>query len=162
MMNNQMNQIQFNKTFSGDDFVGIKYNKDNISIYLPLGYNPSIIEQMDDKEKKINILLLLRSIGLIKGKKNFDANFDDSTGDNKEIPFNSIWWIISDYISNGIFQDIEKEYKQGINSGKIKAKRYDSVKDMMNDLLSADCAVVKHIYTSFFPLCLYDRKTGVR
>ena len=57
MMNNQMNQIQFNKTFSGDDFVGIKYNKDNISIYLPLGYNPSIIEQMDDKEKKHTIYI---------------------------------------------------------------------------------------------------------
>lgn len=154
MMNNQMNQIQFNKTFSGDDFVGIKYNKDNISIYLPLGYNPSIIEQMDDKEKKINILLLLRSIGLIKGKKNFDANFDNSTGDNKEIPFNSFWWIISDYITNGIFQDIEKEYKQGINSGKINWKRtlnsehyftknrvvftnpYYETKQQINDLIS--------------------------
>ena len=92
-MNNQMNQIQFYKTFSGDDFVGIKYGKDNISIYLPLGYNPSLFEQMNDKEKKINILLLLRSIGLIKGKKSYNATFDEYSGDNKEIPFNSFLWI---------------------------------------------------------------------
>ena len=69
MMNNQMNQIQFNKTFSGDDFVGIKYNKDNISIYLPLGYNPSIIEQMDDKEKTVGAILkdALKRLGVTIG-----------------------------------------------------------------------------------------------
>lgn len=122
-MNNQMNQIQFSKSYLEDDFVGIKYDKNNITICLPLGYNLPMFEQMSDKEKKINILLLLRSIGITKSKNVFDTQFDNSSGDNKEVPFNSFLWLISDYISNGIFQDIEKEYKQRINSGKINWKR---------------------------------------
>lgn len=122
-MNNQMNQIQFSKSYLEDDFVGIKYDKNNITICLPLGYNLAMFEQMSAKEKKINILLLLRSIGITKSKNVFDTQFDNSSGDNKEVPFNSFLWLISDYISNGIFQDIEKEYKQRINSGKINWKR---------------------------------------
>ena len=111
-MNNQMNQIQFSKSYLEDDFVGIKYDKNNITICLPLGYNLPMFEQMSDKEKKINILLLLRSIGITKSKNVFDTQFDNSSGDNKEVPFNSFLWLISDYISNGIFQDIEKENKK--------------------------------------------------
>lgn len=122
-MSSQMNQIQFNNTFSGDDFVGIKYEKDNIVINLPLGYSPSQFEKMSDKDKKLNILMLLRSISIVKGNKHFNTKFDSHIGDDKEIPFNSYLWIISDYLNNGIFQDIEKEYKQGINSGKINWKR---------------------------------------
>lgn len=122
-MNDQMNQIQFNKSYLEDDFVGIKYEKNNVTICLPLGFNPTLFEQMSDKDKKTNILLLLRSIGITKSKNVFDAQFDNIIGDSKEIPFNSFLWIISDYINNGIFQDIEKEYKQKINSGKINWKR---------------------------------------
>lgn len=122
-MNNQMNKIQFNKSYLEDDFVGIKYEKNNISICLPLGYDLSLFDSMSDKEKKVNILLLLRSIGITKSKNLYDTQFDSTIGDNKEVPFNSFLWIISDYINNGVFQDIEKEYKQKINSGKINWKR---------------------------------------
>lgn len=122
-MNNQMSQIQFKRSYLEDDFVGIKYEKNNIFICLPLGYDVSLLEQMDDKEKKLNILLLLRSIGITKSKNIFKAEFADSIGENNEVPFNSFLWVISNYINNGIFQDIEKEYKQKINSGKINWKR---------------------------------------
>lgn len=105
-MNNQMNKIQFNKSYLEDDFVGIKYEKNNISICLPLGYDLSLFDSMSDKEKKVNILLLLRSIGITKSKNLYDTQFDSTIGDNKEVPFNSFLWIISDYINNGVFQDI--------------------------------------------------------
>lgn len=118
-----MSQIRFSKSYLEDDFVGIKYEKNSISICLPLGYDVPLFEQMSDKEKKVNILLLLRSVGITKSRDNYGAQFDNSIGDNKEMPFNSFLWIISDYINNGIFQDIEKEYKQKINSGKINWKR---------------------------------------
>ena len=49
-MNNQMNKIQFNKSYLEDDFVGIKYEKNNISICLPLGYDLSLFDSMSDKE----------------------------------------------------------------------------------------------------------------
>lgn len=122
-MNNQMNQIQFKRSYLEDNFVGIKYEKNNIFICLPLGYNISLLEQMSDKDKKTNILLLLRSIGITKSKSISKTKLDDLIGENNGIPFNSFLWIISDYINNGIFQDLEKEYKQKLNSGKINWKR---------------------------------------
>ena len=122
-MSNQMNQIQFNESYLEDDFVGIKFDKKNITICLPLGADVSLFKEMDDKEKRINILLLLRSIGIVKSRNLFETQLDNISGENKEIPFNSFLWIISDYINNGLFQDVEKEYKQRINTGKINWKK---------------------------------------
>lgn len=122
-MNNQMSQIHYRKSYEDGNFVGIKYNKENITINLPIGFDASLFQEMNDKDKKLNILLLLRSISLVNSNNSSTTEFDESDGKSQEIPFNSFLWIMSDYINNGIFQDIEKEYKQKINSGKINWKK---------------------------------------
>ena len=122
-MNSQMKELQFSQSYLEDDFVCIKYDKSNITICLPLGCDLNFFENMNDKDKKSNILILLKSIGLTKSKNYLDTQLGDRSGNNKEIPFNSFMWMISDYINNGIFQDVEKEYKQKINSGKINWKK---------------------------------------
>lgn len=132
-MNNQMKKVQFSQSYLEDDFVGIKFDKKNITICLPIGYDLDLFKDMSDKDKKSNILILLRSIGIIKNKKYLDTRFDNMSGDNREIPFNSFMWMISDYINNGVFQDVEKEYKQKINSGKINWKKTLSSEHFFTD-----------------------------
>ena len=118
-MNNGLEQVEFKSTTVSDGFVGLRYKKDKIHIYLPLGYN---ITHNNNMELRSDILLLLKSITLVKSYDNTKTDFGFDIGNKEEMPFNSFLWIISDYLTNGLYQEIEKKYTQN-GHGKINWKR---------------------------------------
>ena len=117
-------KVDFKKSYEEDNFVGLKYQKNKINIYLPLGYDITVFKTDQDlnSSQKVDLLLLLKTISLVKNSYNSKTDFGDDTGDNNEIPFNSFIWMISDYFNNGLYQEIDKRYAQKAH-GKINWKR---------------------------------------
>ena len=120
-----MMKIIFNKSENRNGFVGIKYGKDNLTIYLPYGFEiENINDEVDeiDSELKNKLSKLLNSISIVNSIERENEVFGSSTGDEIETPFNSFIWIINDYLNNGFYTEIEKIYKQNSN-GKINWKK---------------------------------------
>lgn len=117
-------KVDFKKSYEEDNFVGLKYQKNKINIYLPLGYDMTVFKTDQDlnSSQKVDLLLLLKTISLVKSLYNSKTDFGEDTGDNNEIPFNSFIWMISDYFNNGLYQEIDKRYAQKAH-GKINWKR---------------------------------------
>ncbi|MCI6712418.1 MAG: LlaJI family restriction endonuclease [Clostridium sp.] len=118
-------KIIFNKSENRNGFVGIKYGKDNLTIYLPYGLEiENINDEVDeiDSELKNKLSKLLNSISIVNSIERENEVFGSSTGDEIETPFNSFIWIINDYLNNGFYTEIEKIYKQNSN-GKINWKK---------------------------------------
>lgn len=117
-------KVKFKNSYDEDNFVGIKYQKNIINIFLPLGYDLNFFKTEKDlnSEQKVDLLLLLNTISLVKSSYNSKTDFGDDTGDNNEIPFDSFMWLISDYFNNGLYQEIDKRYVQK-SHGKINWKR---------------------------------------
>lgn len=117
--------VQFINSYTEDNFVGLKYKKDTINIYLPLGYEinrTSENNEISSIELKTRILLLLKSISLVRSYDKSKNAFGQNVGENKEIPFNSFLWLINDYFNNGLYQEIDKKYTKK-NQGKINWKK---------------------------------------
>lgn len=119
-MNNRYNlrSFCFNASNYGDDgFVGLNFENNERKIVFPLGY--AIPE--DDNECRKSILSLLRILSFSKANF-FTSNFGINDGEFFELPVNSYLWVINDFLSNGIYYDIEKSYVQNQN-GKINWKK---------------------------------------
>lgn len=117
-------KVIFKNGYEEDNFVGLKYRKDKVHIFLPIGYNKDEFntEYELSPKQKVDLLLLLKTITLAKKLNNEKTDFGNNNGNNDEIPYNSLIWIISDYFNNGLYQEIEKKYsKKG--HGKINWKK---------------------------------------
>ncbi len=116
-MKNNLRDLCHNVTDNDDTFVGIRYEEEKVNICFPLGY------QIPDsaKECKNSIFDLISVINLVKSEKN-DIEYSEIRGESYEIPLNSYIWLIKDYLTNGLYYDLEKSYKSKIN-GKINWKR---------------------------------------
>lgn len=107
-------KVIFKNGYEEDNFVGLKYKKDQINVFLPVGYNKQVFSTDDElsSEQKIDLLLLLKTVALVKSLNNEKTDFGDNIGNNDEVPYNSFIWIISDYFNNGLYQEIDKKYSQ--------------------------------------------------
>lgn len=117
-------KVIFKNGYEGDNFVGLKYKKDKINVFLPIGYNKDYFNTDEElsSEQKVDLLLLLKTITLVKNSNNEKTDFGDDIGNNDEVPYNSLIWIINDYFNNGLYQEIEKKYSQK-SQGKINWKK---------------------------------------
>ena len=117
-------KVIFKNGYEEDNFVGLKYKKDQINVFLPVGYNKQVFSTDDElsSEQKIDLLLLLKTVALVKSLTNEKTDFGDNIGNNDEVPYNSFIWIISDYFNNGLYQEIDKKYPQK-GHGKINWKK---------------------------------------
>ncbi len=117
-------KVIFKNGYEEDNFVGLKYKKDQINVFLPIGYNKQVFSTDDElsSEQKIDLLLLLKTVALVKSLNNEKTDFGDNIGNNDEVPYNSFIWIISDYFNNGLYQEIDKKYSQK-GHGKINWKK---------------------------------------
>ena len=105
------NKVIFKNGYEEDNFVGLKYKKDKVYIFLPIGYNKEVFNTEDEltSKQKVDLLLLLKTINLVKNFNNEKTDFGDDVGNNNEIPYNSFIWLIRDYFNNGLYQEIEKK-----------------------------------------------------
>ncbi len=117
-------KVIFKNGYEEDNFVGLKYKKDQINVFLPIGYNKQVFSTDNElsSEQKIDLLLLLKTVTLVKSLNNEKTDFGDDIGNNDEVPYNSLIWIISDYFNNGLYQEIDKKYSQK-GHGKINWKK---------------------------------------
>lgn len=117
-------KIVFKNGYEEDNFVGIKYKKDKVYIYLPIGYDKEIfnVEKELSLKQKTDLLLFLKTVNLVKSLYNEKTELGINSGENNEIPYNSFLWLINDYFNNGLYQEVEKRYFQK-SHGKINWKR---------------------------------------
>ena len=90
-----LSELCINVEDTNDSFVGVKYNKGNIQIIFPLGYD---IPQDDEKECRKSVINLFKMIALAHEKQlNYEDGGDFSV-DSEGLPVDSYMWILSDYI----------------------------------------------------------------
>jgi len=123
-----LRSICFNSSnCQADNFVGISFENDDVKVFFPMGYRiPD-----NNLECRISILNLINVISIVKNKQ-FDSRFGLDSGSGYEIPINSYIWIISDYLNNGLYFDIEKKYVKN-QSGKINWKKTINSKYYVSD-----------------------------
>ncbi len=120
-----MKNITINRSIDENNFVGIKYDRNKINFYLPLGmeFDVQEIDGLEiSKDLKLQLVMFLKSISLVKSKDNGKVDKGIAIGESSEVPFNSFFWIISDYLKNDLYQEIDKKYIKNGN-GKINWKR---------------------------------------
>lgn len=101
-----------------DNYVGIMFKNDEVKVYFPLGYEIP----KENCECRRNIMNLVKTISDGNRLINNDPKLLTSKYKNDEVPFESFFWIINDYLNNGLYSDKEKMYKQN-QSGKINWKK---------------------------------------
>ena len=104
-----------NKT--DDEFVGFRFDGD-VSVIFPVGYN---IPQ-NERELRKDILLLLKSFSLTDSDQKERVDSGTSYLDSFAMPINSYFWLIKDYINNGLYENRERIIKQN-SHGKINWKK---------------------------------------
>lgn len=152
-----LSELCINVEDTKDSFVGVKYNKGNIQIIFPLGYD---IPQDDEKECRKSVINLFKMIALAHEKQlNYEDGGDFSI-DSEGLPVDSYMWILSDYIQNGLYSDNEKVYTQKQN-GKINWKRTFKTKFLVsnNSLVYLNPVVeknsnIKNIITEIHSYCV--------
>ena len=128
-MNNLVENIKFinSSNKKDDNFVGLKFFKDNISIYFPIGYNLDNFSNIS-KSSQLNVETikeidyLLNTISLAKTLSQSSSEFGIDNGDLDEVPYNSFRWILNDYLKNGLYTEVEKIVVQNAR-GKINWKK---------------------------------------
>lgn len=111
-----------------DQFVGVIYKDDKLSIVTPIGFDMKKPTNSDEKSVFRNDLKLLISIirkyYTIRDKNDLNRNMErvvNSYGYNKKyknFPIYSYDYLIQDYINNGYYKEEDIIYKES-NSGKI-------------------------------------------
>lgn len=97
-----------------DSFVGIRCEKDEISVRFPLGFRVSL----DDRKLRKDIVLLLSSIGGAAARK--DSRLPGSAGEYMEtaFPVQAYMGVAQDFLARGYYMEGERVYEVG-SRGKI-------------------------------------------
>lgn len=153
---NKLSDICVNVSDTNDSFIGIKYDKGNLKIIFPLGFNIP----KDKVECKKCVNLLFKTIKLSNEKK-----LDVEDGNNfvegaDGLPVDSYMWVLNDYISNGLYSDNETVYIQN-KLGKINWKRTFKTKFLIshNSLIYLNPVVernsnIKNILSEIHSVCI--------
>ena len=105
------NNVEFNVATKGDDFVGITCKEEKCTVTFPIGYRiPDNIEQ-----KKESFLSLVGTFALSKNQNDDYLNLNNSFDDGSSVSSYSFFWLINDYLINGLYS--EKETTTNRNSG---------------------------------------------
>lgn len=152
----KLSDICINVSETNDSFVGIKYNKGDIRIIFPLGFEIPT----NESECKIMVSLLFRVIKLSNEKKLDLEDSGDYKADSNGLPVDSFLWVLNDYIINGLYSDHEIIYEQN-QKGKINWKRTFKTNFLIshNSLVYLNPVVeknsnIKNILTEIHSVCI--------
>lgn len=109
----------YDAKFFGDEFVGLKYENEKLSVYFPLGYSKS----ESDKDVRKDILNLISVLATFSDHKQsfFPAHFSGNQT-QKAFPIQAYIQIISDFLNHGYYTESESVFKRGA-SGKVSWSR---------------------------------------
>ncbi len=104
-----------------DSFVGLRVENNNLIFSYPITYR---LNKDNEKELYSQIKKLLRTISLTTQSKEFNSLYKDKDelALKSEVPLLAYLYIISDYIINGKYRNLEKIIKKE-NKGKINWKK---------------------------------------
>lgn len=137
-----------------NDFVGIRINKDIVEIFVP-----QVFREENDKQKKKDIVLFLKSLSVAKSIENesIKMNKDDF---GSFWPIDSYLWIIKDYLENGYYYNRERKNSSD-NKGKINWKRTMKSTPIISNgniiydkLITSKMSSINDIITDIYKLCL--------
>ncbi len=100
-----------------DRFVGIRFNKE-VEIIFPIGFDVPKTE----RELKESIFFLFDSFGLTDSKKEKEYNEGNDYLEDFRLPIHSYFWLLNDYVHNGLFFSREKVASHN-SRGKINWKK---------------------------------------
>lgn len=112
------NHCIYNAKLNGNEFVGFKYEDNNLAIYFPLGY--SIPDNDETCRKDIQNLIYVLSTFSEQEKSFYPDDFSNKK--SQGFPFSSYLYLIKDYMLNGYYKETENVLKNGA-SGKINWNR---------------------------------------
>lgn len=115
-----LNNLKLNVARKGDEFVGIKFDGDVCNVFFPIGYN--LPDENNDDEVKKSFISLVNTLSLTKAidKEKIEFNKTNDSADGNSTY--SYFWLINDYLVNGLYTDLENKYIQKSN-GKINWKK---------------------------------------
>lgn len=155
---NLFDKCQLTDNSVDDQFVGIQYSADDVTVFFPMGYEIP----RDDDGCRNSILTLLRTLSLSNSIIQDDIRLNDQLKEDYRFPISSYLWILHDYLSNGIYHSKEIIAKKK-NSGKINWKRslqetpiFSNGQAIYLDLYSNHNVAIDDIITQIHILCLND------
>ena len=144
-----------------DSFVGVKVDKDDITINFPIGFN---CKKAEDKIIRKDIILLLLIIKKFNNSTQIEYNKNKGRNNDLEFPIQSFQYLIVDYLKNGIYFETEDDFIS-TNSGKVNWKRTIQKKHpyiIDNNILYLDFIAKKNInrldslLTRIHEFCVYE------
>ena len=147
-------------------FVGVRIRNDSIEFHYPESYDLSGIENVstvkDIKAFRRDMIDILHTISLAKTRSSSMKRTENGVSSTKNFTLMSYLWVIRDYLSNGIYRNTEKIYRNNAK-GKINWKKTLSTQPIIsngniiyNNLVvevNNDCDTV---ITEAHRLCVYD------
>jgi len=153
-------------------FVGVRIRNENIEFHYPESYDLSGIENVstikDIKTFRRDMVDILHTISLAKTRTASVQKTEDGISTTKNFALMSYLWIIRDYISNGIYRNTEKIYRNNAK-GKVNWKRTLATQPIIsNGNIIYNNIVVEvrndcdDLITDAHKFCVYDsvRKAG--
>ena len=147
-------------------FVGVRIRNDSIEFHYPESYDLAGIENVstvkDIKAFRRDMIDILHTISLAKTRSSSMKRTENGVSSTKNFTLMSYLWVIRDYLSNGIYRNMEKIYRNNAK-GKINWKKTLSTQPIIsngniiyNNLVvevNNDCDTV---ITEAHRLCVYD------
>ncbi|MDQ0362178.1 LlaJI family restriction endonuclease [Breznakia pachnodae] len=109
-------EVNIIRVKESNNFVGLRIKKKSIDVYVPWLYRLKENPLQNDKEGLINFL---KSINLAKTQ--VPGNISNSSNIGEVWPIESFIWILSDFLSNGLYFSIER--KNDYNNGTVNWKK---------------------------------------
>lgn len=153
-------KLQINSAQNVDSFVGIKVNDGIPNITFPYGVDISNFN--NPKTLNRNILLLIKAISYAKSIYKEKVKLKEGGKFVDGFPLFDFIWLLSDYISNGLFQTKEKNYNSNAK-GKINWKRtlrgsftISSGNVIYDELITEKYILIDNQITKIHAHCVYE------
>lgn len=117
-------------------FVGVRIRNDSIEFHYPESYDLSGVENVstvkDIKAFRRDMIDILHTISLAKTRSSSMKRTESGVSSTKNFTLMSYLWIIRDYMSNGIYRNTEKIYRNNAK-GKINWKKTLSTQPIISN-----------------------------
>ena len=136
-MSNENKRIYLVRSTNEDNnaFVGVRISNDSIEFHYPESYDLSGLDGVSTiknlKEFRRDMIDILHTISLAKTRSSSIQKTADGISSTKSFAFMSYLWVIRDYITNGMYRNAEKVYKNNAK-GKVNWKRTLSTRPIIS------------------------------
>ena len=153
-------------------FVGVRIRNESIEFHYPESYDLSGVDETltikDLKAMRRDMIDILHTISLAKTRSFATQKTENGVSTTQNFAFMSYLWIIRDYITNGIYRNTEKIYRNNAK-GRVNWKKTLATQPIIsngniiyNNLVVEVINDCDSILTDAHRLCIYNsiRKVG--